>query len=273
MAPVQTRRLRQSTAPVLAWGLLSLLAPTAASIVIDGDVDEANNEAPEDDPGWSHVVLRGEWSAIYIGNGWVLTARHVGAGDVVIDGSVYSAETGSSKVVTNPNRTATDLLMFRIQSEPHLERLRIRRTSPDTGSEVVMIGAGRHRGAPVQWQGLAGYRWASDLRMRWGTNTIESVNPDLTIRNTRTFTTRFSYAATPHEATAAIGDSGGAVFVRDDARWELAGVMLAIDSYRDQPRNMSLYGNKTFSADLSAYRQAIEEIAGLATEESAALRR
>ncbi|MEI6037455.1 MAG: hypothetical protein WCQ91_05985, partial [Planctomycetota bacterium] len=64
------------------------------------------------------------------------------------------------------------------------------------------------------------------------------------------------------------GDSGGAVFVKNGSAWELAGIMLAVDQYSGQPSNTAVFGNQTYSADLSFYNgqivQVVPEPGGLA---------
>jgi len=69
--------------------------------------------------------------------------------------------------------------------------------------------------------------------------------------------TTFDQGGSDHEAQAAIGDSGGAAFVQNGSQWELAGILFAIGDFPDQPFEKALYGNLTFSADLSFYRQEI----------------
>jgi hypothetical protein len=96
--------------------------------------------------------------------------------------------------------------------------------------------------------------------MRWGTNRVAEVHSSLSFSNTWLFSTRFSIAGSPHEAQAAVGDSGGGVFARGDDGWELAGVMIAVDSYPGQPARTTFYGNRTFHADLSHYADEIDRI-------------
>ena len=59
------------------------------------------------------------------------------------------------------------------------------------------------------------------------------------------------------EAQGAIGDSGGGVFTKSAGGWQLTGTMLDVDSYNGQPGLSSVYGNSTYSADLSVYRSQI----------------
>ena len=55
------------------------------------------------------------------------------------------------------------------------------------------------------------------------------------------------------EGHAAVGDSGGGVFVGG----ELVGLMHAIGGFEDQPGETAVYGNVTYIADLATYKSAI----------------
>jgi hypothetical protein len=94
--------------------------------------------------------------------------------------------------------------------------------------------------------------------MRWGTSLVGDFG---TVLDTESFHTKFTEHDTAHEAQAANGDSGGAVFIENAGVWELAGVMFAVGSYEEQPAETSLYGNLTYAADLASYRSQIIEIA------------
>ena len=95
--------------------------------------------------------------------------------------------------------------------------------------------------------------------MRWGTNQVAETL--LTVLDTQSFTTTFTDPADPSatadEAAGANGDSGGAVFIKASGSWYLAGTIFAISEYEGQPSNTSLYGNKTYAAALTFYRDDI----------------
>lgn len=67
------------------------------------------------------------------------------------------------------------------------------------------------------------------------------------------------------EAQALTGDSGSAVFYKDGANWTLAGITHAIAGFEDQPAlgTTAVFGNLTFFADLSRYRDQILAIAAV----------
>jgi hypothetical protein len=75
---------------------------------------------------------------------------------------------------------------------------------------------------------------------------------------TTSFSTRLSpIAGTLYESTVAVGDSGGGAFMKRGDTWELAGVLFATNTYGKQPPRTTFYGNITFIADLSVYRDQV----------------
>ena len=50
-------------------------------IIASGD-GTGNTTAPADDPGFANVGNRGGLTGVYLGRRWVLTANHVGEGDI-----------------------------------------------------------------------------------------------------------------------------------------------------------------------------------------------
>ena len=149
--------------------------------------------------------------------------------------------------------------MFRVEPQPALLPLPIRTTPPSVGDPVVLIGAGRGRGARFDWNGRAGWLWGPQPALRWGTNRVSATGVDVRAANTvtRSFAVRFDAGGTRHEAQAAIGDSGGAALIRREGRFELAGVLFAVSSFSDQPPETALYENLTHAADLSFYRPTL----------------
>lgn len=62
-------------------------------MISSGD-GSGNTTAPVDDPGFGNVGARGNATAVYLGNQWVLTANHVGTGSVVLGGDELWDSTG-----------------------------------------------------------------------------------------------------------------------------------------------------------------------------------
>jgi hypothetical protein len=251
--------------PLLISLVLLLTAP-AAALVIDAANDQPYRQPPKNDPGWAHVGQRGSTSAVYLGNGWVITVRHAGAGEVVFDGVKYPAVPDSTVQLVQAGEPGTkaDLVLFRVDPAPDLPELTLREEPPYFGTLVTFIGYGQGRGEAIEWQGVRGFRWEQPAVKRWGTNRVYALGVDVSAPNnkwiTRSFQTDFSQHGTPDETQAAVGDSGGAVFTKGRKGWELAGVLISIGGLPDQEPKTALYGNFTNAADLSYYRLQILKV-------------
>lgn len=271
--------------PAFLCALLGLL-PVARAVVINTSGGTGNTNAPADDPGWANIGTLGVGTGIYLGGDWVLTAAHVGAGSISLAGVSYAALPGTTVQLTNGvtgKTTNTDLIMFRLATVPAgLGSLTLMSSPPTLGDAVVMIGAGRDRGAFTQWSvnqsttpwtwtevtsggNAAGYQTVGSRSMRWGTNTVSFpgfwVNDG--IGDVRSFGTTFDDNVAPDdEAQAVYGDSGGAVFFKTGSDWQLGGVMLAVSGYSGQPEvgTTPVYGDTTIAADLSFYAPQIMSI-------------
>jgi len=252
--------LCSAVAIALALELAAALA--AKGLVIEREDEAINRRAPADDPGWANVGICNRWTAVYLGNGWVLTAAHVGPSHVELEGTIYQADVKSRKRVVNADGTTADLMLFRIHPEPALPPLTIASESPPIGTEIVLIGSGLGRGETLSGEGRIAFAWRGPAVKRWGTSMLEEHLHDHSVGNTDAFATRFSIAKTEHEAIAAHGDSGGAAFAYLDGRWQLVGIILAVDAYDGQPDSSAAYGNRTLIADLARYAEFIRSVTG-----------
>jgi len=241
---------------LLALVLLLLVAPATCALVVESDAGEASTRAPEPDPGWANIGRRSGYPAIYLGNGWVITARHVGVGDVVLSGVTHHALPESAiRLGKGDGPPTADLVVFRIEPSPDLPALPIRPTPPEVGDRALLIGAGCNRGEQTSWNGKTGWTWGPISTLRWGTNQVALVGIDVRAGDnvTPSFAVRFDPNGTRFEAQAAMGDSGGAVFIPRNGRYELAGILIAIAGFPGQPPNTAMYGNFSTAADLSVF--------------------
>jgi len=271
---------------VAAW-VAAVMLGEAQAVVINTLTGAGNTSAPADDPGWANVGVLGVGTGIYLGNNWVLTAKHVGGGSIVLNGGTYAMLAGSGTTLTNngaPGKSATtDLYMFKLASTPPgLPDITIASSTAAPGAAVTMIGAGRDRGAFTQWSvntgttpwvwtsvssggNFAGYQTLSSRSMRWGTNTVDASGIWVAdgFGDVNMLATDFSDSGSPsNEAQAAYGDSGGGVFRKNGSAWELSGTILAVAGYSGQadPGGTPVYGNVMYAADLSFYQSQIVTI-------------
>jgi hypothetical protein len=249
---------------ILVW--FALAGPAIAIVM---NQDEGFGTPPDRLVASGHVgtVAGGGLTIVYLGEGWVLTASHVGAQDVAIDGRIYRKAPNPIVQIYNDDRTEADLIAFRILGNPDLPDLpplEIISSTPSKGAFAILAGAGREKVS--EDRGLAGALkriWLGEANARpsWGTNTIAGASERVAIGDwvTDAIFTEYSlvddFFATPYEAQAVRGDSGGALFVADGDEFVLAGVLFAVSNSSTYQRAPSL----TFAVDLARYRQQILE--------------
>lgn len=262
-------------APIVS-GLVLVLAGAASAVIIDSGDGTGNTSAPTapdcllmdcSDPGFAHVGIRttNGLTGVYLGGRYVLTAAHVGAGEIAFGGVPYTYVPGTAVQLDNGDSTSADLLMFQVYPEPPLPALAIASVSPIAGTPMILAGNGLNRGPATSWNLIGGYEWGPGQSRRWGTNSAAGVvTVEIGGLYTTSIQTTFDQNGSDHEAQGAVGDSGGAAFAQSVGQWQLAGIVFAIGSaYPGQPPNTALYGNLTFSADLATYRDQILDVIAL----------
>jgi hypothetical protein len=251
------------------------LSPTSVfALVFSSPDSEPQDERPPDFPYWENITQRRYEgpSVIYLGAGWVLTARHVGIGEVLLEGESFMPNMRSRHILLNTNGTAADAIVFQLDPDtdlPDLPILPLATVAPLPGEEVMLIGFGRGREKVIEWHNGGrtrfGFEWSKRGSKRWGTNRINAGRSILVQDNMSTHAITFvfdrpsSANTTRYEAQAALGDSGGAVFVRRDDEWLLVGMMTSVSSIQSTSGDAtaSTYGDTTFAADISFYRNEI----------------
>jgi hypothetical protein len=269
-----------------------LLIGLSLHAVVNSTVPDGNLVAPTglgdqpSDPGFNYVGQVNGSSAVYLGDGWVLTANHVGAGDLTLGGTTYRFDAGESYQIGG-----ADLRLFKISSGPAFAPLKLSTRAPVKDDYTVMIGAGRTPQSTSRtlyfvdtsdpqnsvWDTspfsgydtvYAGFPTSSETAARWGTNLVDSVVQDMSYDSytaTDLIVTDFdAYVQTPYEAQAVTNDSGGGLFIEREAGWELAGTIVSVGHYNNQPggAGAALYGNLTYAIDLSQHASEIASRTG-----------
>ncbi|MFK7895193.1 MAG: hypothetical protein AB8G23_05120 [Myxococcota bacterium] len=248
------------------------MASPAAALIFASPVSEPGTTLPKDFPYWEHVTQRryNSPSVIYLGGGWALTARHVGMGEIFLEGEIYRPLAGSRRTLMNVDGSPADAMVFALdpsQDLPEMPLLRLASQPPQPGEKILLIGFGRGRERVVEWdfegERVYGFEWSSQGEKRWGTNRVTEVGKKIAQGSWHTQSISFTFdpplsaAATLHEAHAAVGDSGGAVFVERESGWELTGLMTSVSGFSSTPKRTSTYGDVTFAAEIASYRGEI----------------
>ena len=110
--------------------MLLLPAAMAGAVIIDSATGTGNTTAPPDDPGWSHVGRRGGTTAIYLGHGWAITARHVGEGTIRLGGVDYPPVPGSEIEIDHGAGEVADIVLFRCRPRRRSRRCRFAAARP-----------------------------------------------------------------------------------------------------------------------------------------------
>lgn len=242
-----------------AFSLL-LTAEATALVLAEGPANR-NRDRPHPVVGWSGACMRGGLSAVHLGEGWILTAAHVGPGSVRIGDEDFAPIPDSQVDLAGTSHRIPDLTLFRVSGSPAGPRIRIASAPPRSGERVVLMGAGGVRGERFAWGGLSGFRRARSRGLQWGENRVAKVAHRLTLERyvTTTFAVEFDdFYRLPEEAIAVEGDSGGPVFRIGEQGAELLGILVATSRGATQPSGSVVFGAHSFAADLTHYRDQIE---------------
>jgi len=136
---------------------------------------QANTNAPTDGAPWDHLGQVNGSGGSYLGGGWVLTAGHVGPGNVVFDGTTFIWD-GALRWLTNSDGSFTDSIMLHLKTSPSLPRLALSSKTPGAFSVVDLIGYGYRSGSAETsfGVGIVGYYWSANPGKSWGNNKVKA---------------------------------------------------------------------------------------------------
>jgi len=194
--------------------------------------------------GWQFQGQWGSFLGTVISSKHFVTAKHVGG--TVGAPFVFNSVSYSTVSVTNdPN---SDLSIWRICGTFPLFAP-IYTNSNEQGNSLVVFGRGTQRGAEVFVTNmlgnaeLKGWQWGPyDGAQRWGENQVaDIINGDAIFGTVigDLLTANFDQTGGANECHLSVGDSGGAVFIREGSTWKLAGINYAVDG----PYNTTDSGN------------------------------
>ncbi len=280
-----SRFIRPLCCVVVAGLALVALGQAAHAVVINTSRTTVNLSAPAHEAGWNNVATMSGASAVYLGNGWMISANHVADGPVTFpDGRTFNIAPGSDRFLLNPPNSglglSPDLRLFQLTTDPGLPTLGISTATPASDTTVTMIGAGTGRtanligwslsdalSADTVWRpialpfaGVTGFQESSTKQLAWGVGRVDVSGDSAINGNTIVFSTTFNSHSGGFIAQATSGDSGGGVFQEHAGHSTLVGIMDAVKPLTNQPIGTIVFGDQTFSVDLSQYHDQIVAI-------------
>jgi hypothetical protein len=211
--------------------LVGLMTQTARAVIFESTADPGHNTnaptGPLLDSGWQY---QGRWQSFLgtvIAPRFFLAAKHVGGST----NDVFEFAGRTYRPVRYRDCPETDLRVWEVAGTfPRYAPLY--RGSNEIGQACVVFGRGTQRGAPVLVAGETnGWYWGrADSVQRWGENVVTDTQtigelPGEYLR------VAFDRGAGPNECHLSTGDSSGALFVREDGSWKLAGIHSTVDGY------------------------------------------
>jgi hypothetical protein len=263
--------------------------PVGATQVGDASVNPATPGSgwTGGDPGWANVAwTTANLNAVYIGDGWMLSAYHTGVNPTKFIESNQTLNPIPGQDF--PVLSFVDLRLYRINGDPTLlsptiKPITIASQPLAVNDQVMFIANGVTRDAtefhwtvntstdPDTWTQVGscsgsncyhGYGVAN-YGKRWGTNVVvddravfgtSENDADITVNvngNTISNLTQYSKQTAPcgtncFEAQVVSGDSGSGVFHKRNGVWELAGITANLFSFDGQNATAAVYRDSPF---------------------------
>lgn len=217
----------------------SVTTSTSSSTI---SADFSNSWGSSSVTGWDYVGKLSDTlaSAIYMGNGWVITCSHAlsltdYSACFTLSGSTYSIVQGTLQRVGS-----ADLVMFYIGTSLSLPSLALSTTSVTAGDSVVMVGYG----AGVKAYGVANITTNPNTGQLYTKVSISGTSTD--------------FIAKSGSTSLVTGDSGGAAFYYNGVTgaWVLSGINEAIAT--SGSGSSTIYYN--YLIDINTYASEIQTV-------------
>lgn len=230
---------------ILLSGIILFCSTQASALILfNGDNDDTTSDPGAGVP-WNSVAkltnataTQVAPSAIYLGDGYMLTARHFslsGLTHVTFDGSATYAV---DNTYTPTQVGSTDMQIFKLATQPSVAPVNLLTTPTELIANAVLVGWGVGR-APSEALGDTSVIWGDDstATKRWGINVPRSVSPisAFGFNYTGIITALGSSSGTPAgagaaEAAVTLYDSGSAMFQNISGTWYLIGLASFVET-------------------------------------------
>lgn len=242
---------------------------------------------------YASVGTVNDCSCVYLGNGWVITAAHVGSGATTTftttSGTTvsYSLVENSTVSYTNSDGSTADFVLYQISGDTSsLSAASISPTSVSYNATLYSVGYGLTRSSSPTYYtynsstgvwtssstytpgSYTGYTY-SDAAKAAGTNNVSNYLGDSSDGVITSVTANghtsdvFTYSFTANnsnEAIVASGDSGGGVFAVVDGKLTLVGLNILLYTNDTQPSGTAISGNYSGAVSLASYYTFISSV-------------
>jgi hypothetical protein len=206
--------------------IFALANSARGAILFDSADPSANTTAPTGALANSGWQFEGEWGGFLgtpIAPHFFISAAHIGnAGNnsFVFNGNTYT-------VTQSYSLGESDLMLWQVRETfPAFAPLYTARD--EIGKHLVAIGRGSDRGSKVFLNGmLRGWSWGATRSVQhWGENDVVDL---VSYQGHDLVYATFDRGGAPNECHFSGGDSGGAIFLKDQGAWKLAGIAHSVD--------------------------------------------
>ncbi len=268
-----------------AFGILAF-APTSRAVILYGKYAAGNMTNPGTGAPWDSVAKVCDaagnnvtGSAVYLGNGYMMTAGHVAAGThVFFDGFTgLEADPAFASVTVE---AGVDARIFKLKDLPTVAAVnlpapgteKIAAASPASAAAaaVTLVGWGVGRDATPVNTGTVG--WGVDSEKRWGTNTLNTYSLLAPASQPAyDFLTTHLGRSSINEAGASLYDSGSGLFQQISGTWYLVGLTTLVvqvsgagtSTFGTADSSITSTGDENIFVRVSSYVAQIQAISAI----------
>jgi hypothetical protein len=262
--------------PMRAIVALFLCTVSADAIILFGLDNSGNTTNPGSGAPWGSVGRLSNasgttvgGSGVYLGNGYVLTAAHVGPfASITFDGSTFYTHDGATPVPVAPN---VDMKILRLTETPTVAAVNVYTGTSELNQSATIVGWGVGRD-PMVTINTNDVVWGgnSTSEKRWGLNVPKATaNISFGGGSYQALVTVLGGNSNPNqglgasEAAVTLLDSGGGMFQQFGGVWFLTGLTVGVEngtfgeSSFGQDRTTSTRGDFNYFARVSNFSSQI----------------